>query len=85
VRYTITIADDVDAKLRERARATGTPADVYLQQIVQSVLDQPTLREILAPVHQEYVKSGMSEGDLDLILSDAMDESRRERHSRRRA
>ncbi len=85
MRYTITISPDTDTKLQERARAHGTPAEAYLQELVQHALDRPSLRETLAPIHQEFLRSGMSEGELDVLLSDAMEESRRERRARRGA
>ena len=85
MRYTITIPADAEAKLQEQARAKGMPADKYIQQLVEHALDKPSLREVLAPIHQEFLDSGMTEQELDVILSDALEASRRERRARRGA
>jgi predicted transcriptional regulator len=85
MRYTINLPDEAAAKLQERAQANSTSTDVYIEQIVQDALTKPTLREILAPIHQEFLESGMSEGELDSVLQDALQQSRHERHVRKGA
>jgi hypothetical protein len=85
MRYTITLPDETEAKLQERARSSGTSADAYLQQLVQTALAKPTLREILAPIHQEFVASGMSDDELDSVLSEAIEQSRLARRTRKGA
>ena len=85
MRYTITIPEEADAKLKERAHANGTPADAYIEQIVQTALAKPTLREILAPIHQEFLESGMSEKELDSTLSEALEQARQERRAKQGA
>ena len=77
--YTIKLPEAADAKLQERARANHTTADAYLEQMVADALSKPTLREILEPVHQEFQQSKMSEKELDETLSEAINESRRNR------
>lgn len=85
MRYVINISDAVNAKLVERAHATGAPADEYIEQVLQSALAKPTLREILAPVHQDVESSAMTEGELDSTLTEALQQSRRERRAQRGA
>jgi Arc/MetJ-type ribon-helix-helix transcriptional regulator len=80
------LPEDLKAKAEARAAETGHPSvQEYLQSLIEADADQPTLREILAPVHQEFLDSGMSETDLERILGDALAESRRERRARRGA
>jgi len=79
MRYTINIPPDIESRLQERARASGTPADIYIQDLVQSALARPTLHEVLAPIHQDFLASGMTEDELNSILTQAIDESRRHR------
>jgi hypothetical protein len=40
-----------------------------------------SLRDILAPIHEDFRKSGMSEQELDLLIDEAMSEARAARKS----
>ncbi len=42
-------------------------------------LAEMNLRTILAPVHEDFRKSGMTDTELDAFLEDALSESRTER------
>lgn len=64
------------------ARATEKGQDVanYLRTLVEEDLKQsPTLSQILAPVHEDFRKSGMTDQELDILLEGELAEVRKER------
>ncbi|MGA2229566.1 MAG: hypothetical protein ABSH22_01455 [Tepidisphaeraceae bacterium] len=58
---TISIPDNVAAKLRERASASGEPVPAYTLKLVEQAIQGPTLEELLAPIQADFARSGMSE------------------------
>jgi hypothetical protein len=60
----LNISPDVEAKLRERAAASGEPADVYASKVLAEAVTAPTIDELLAPVRQQVAASRMSEEEL---------------------
>jgi hypothetical protein len=68
----------------ERAQSAGLPRDAYIRAVLISVVgSKPTIDEILAPFRDQVADSGISDQELDRILSEARDESYRERTARR--
>ena len=68
---------DAEAKLRERARAAGKDPETFALDAVLEMLHGPrTLAEILAPVHEEFRRSGMSEQELQALCKQARAETR---------
>lgn len=66
-----------EAKLRERAAEAGKDPEAYARDAVLEKLEGPrTLADILAPVHQEFRRSGMSEKELEALCEQALAESR---------
>ena len=61
---TISLPDDVAAKLRERAIAQGQDIPVYASQLVEQAIKSPTIDEILAPVRKDFAESGMTEAQI---------------------
>jgi hypothetical protein len=60
---TISIPDDVGAKLRERADALGEAVPRYAARLVEQAVRTPTLDELLAPVQADFARSGMSDDE----------------------
>jgi hypothetical protein len=60
----ISIPDDVAAKLRERAFASGQALPTYTSKLVEQAVRSPTLDELLAPVQADFARSGMTEDEL---------------------
>jgi len=58
---TISIPDDVAAKLEERAASAGTTAPAYTAQLIAESVNKPGIDEILAPVRADFAKTGMTE------------------------
>lgn len=81
---TISLSPSTEAKLRERASASGRPADEYAAQLIESAVNQPSLDELLAPVREQFARSGMSEEELSDLLEEVKHEARAERRKARR-
>jgi hypothetical protein len=79
---TVHFPADLEKKLLARAAATGKAVDALVREAVEEKLQQalPSFQEILAPVHDDFRKSGMTEGELDTLLKDTLAQVRRERH-----
>jgi hypothetical protein len=58
---TISIPDDVAARLQKRAAVSGQSLPVYTAKLVADTVTKPTIDEILAPVREDFAASGMSE------------------------
>ena len=80
---TITLPPATEAWLQAQAKATGKDVGALVVESVEArqSMAQMSLREILAPVHADFHKSGMSEAELDMLLSDELAESRAERNA----
>ncbi len=82
---TIDLLPEEERRLQERAAQRGQDLTAYLRQIIREDLDTPTpqdegtFAEILAPIHEDFRKSGMTEADLDALLEEAIGEPRAER------
>lgn len=73
----LNLGPDAEAKLRERAAAAGKDPETFALDAVLEKLHGPgTLAEILAPVHEEFRRSGMSERELEALCEQARAESR---------
>ncbi len=82
---TIDLSPDESRRLQARAAEIGQDTTAYLRRLIREALDAeptPTNRtfaEILAPVHDAYDESGMTEAERDTVLSEALEEARAER------
>jgi hypothetical protein len=78
----IALAPELEQKLRDRAAAAGVDADTFAREAIEEKLNGPkTLREILAPLHQEFRENPMSAENLDHVIDECRDEVWRERQS----
>jgi predicted transcriptional regulator len=83
---TIDLSPDEERRLQQRAEEAGQEPAVYLQCAIRRLLDFPatsgrSFAEILAPIHEDFRRSGMSEAELDALLEDAICSSRSEPHA----
>jgi plasmid stability protein len=78
---TINLPQATEDRLRARAAATGKDMDTLVVEAVDASLaiSELNLRTILAPVHEDFRTSGMTELELDEILNEALMESRADR------
>ena len=68
---TITLPPATEERLRAEAAATGKDVAALVVEAVETrlSLSQIRLRDILAPVHEDFKKSGMTEAELDELLT----------------
>lgn len=81
---TIDLPASVEEKLRAHAAATGKKIETVVVEAVEAklTLSKISLREILAPIHDDFKKSGMSEQELDHLIQESIAETRAARHSK---
>lgn len=80
---TITLPPETEERLRAQSTATGKDISTLVVEAVEARLSvsQLSLREILAPVHADFQRSGMTEASLDTLLEESRDAARAERRS----
>ena len=80
---TITLPPATEERLKAQAEATGKNISTLVVEAVEArlSLSQLSLRDILAPAHGDFQRSGMTEGELDELLQNSFDEARSERKS----
>ncbi len=65
------IPSEVLRALTERAHEQGkTPADYVRELIEADILASQPLAEILAPIREDFVKSGMTEDEFDALIEE---------------
>jgi hypothetical protein len=80
---TITLPPATEDRLRAQAQATGKDINTLVIEAVEARLSLASLsfRNILAPVHEDFRKSGMTDTELDALLGEALTETRAARKS----
>jgi hypothetical protein len=75
---TITLTPATEDRLRAEAEATGKSIGTLIVEAVEARLSltQLGLRDILAPAHTDFQRSGMTEPELDRLLQETLDQSR---------
>ena len=79
---TVTISTEAEAKLNAKAAAAGVDVATFAANTLERVASKPTLDEVLAPLRDEFDRSGMTEDELTDLLEQAKHEARAERHAR---
>ncbi len=81
---TITLPPATEERLRAQSEATGKNISTLVVEAVEARLSlaQLSLRDILAPAHADFQRSGMTEAELQTLLQESLDESRSERRHR---
>ncbi|HET6878838.1 MAG TPA: hypothetical protein VFI31_01635 [Pirellulales bacterium] len=80
---TINLPPAAEEHLRAQAEATGKNISALVVEAVEAQLALAKLRfrDILAPVHAEFHRSGMSEAELNTLLEESLEQARSERRS----
>ncbi|MCK6484545.1 MAG: hypothetical protein L6R00_10480 [Phycisphaerae bacterium] len=82
----VSLSPDTEAKLRERAAASGKDVVAYVVEAVEEKLRTPaSLAELLAPIHAATRQSGMSEDEIDTLIEETRDEVHAEKQGRKKA
>ena len=74
-----------EARLVIKAKDAGVDLPTYVERVLRAEISRPPLTDILKPVQDAFVDSGMSEEDLSELLVRAKKEMRADRRSRGRA
>lgn len=82
---TVEFSSETEDKLRAWAAATSQDVSTFVREAVEEKLQAglPTFQRILAPVHEEFRRSGMREQELDDLLEATLAGVRKERRDRR--
>ena len=79
---TIQLPREDEALLAMKAKHAGVDLPTYVERVLKAEMSRPPLDEILKPVQEAFVESGMSEDDLSELLVRAKKEMRADRRSR---
>lgn len=76
----IALSREEESRLRERTERRGVSVERYVQGLVEKDLSKrPSLKQILAPLHADFRRSGMTDEDLEMLLEEARQEAWEER------
>jgi hypothetical protein len=78
----ISISDQAEAKLKERAAAEGKEPTAYAAELIEDVVMKPRMEEMLAPLRKQVAESGMTDAQLDGFYEGLRDEVWAERQGR---
>jgi predicted transcriptional regulator len=82
---TITLTPEEERKLADLARASGKDPAAHAHDVVTAYLNganqqgTKSFEEILAPIWEGWHRSGMSDGEVDGLFEQELQEARRER------
>ena len=77
----VTLPPATEKRLLAESEATGKNINTLIVAAVEArlSLSDLSLRDILAPAHADFQRSGMAEAELEAFLQESLDESRTER------
>jgi hypothetical protein len=77
---TLRLSPEEEKKLMERASESGQDVTSYVQRLIARDIERAeTFAELLAPIHEDFRKSGMTEEELETLLESELAEARKER------
>ncbi len=65
---TITVPEEVERVLEQRAAASGQEVKEFVEDMVKNQALRPTLDETLRPVREGFAECGMTEDELDELI-----------------
>ena len=72
----VPISAEAEAKLKAKAQAAGVDIATFAARTLERVAARPSLDEVLAPLREEFDRSGMTEEELTDLLEEAKHEMR---------
>lgn len=83
---TINLPQATIEKLQAQAAASGKDVETFVREAVETKLAVTgrSFRDIMAPVHEEFRNSGMSQEELAALVDEAVAETRAERKASQR-
>lgn len=76
---TIDISKEAETRLKQQAESNGKAFDVFVSEMVERGAKEPTWAELVAPIHAETKKLGITEAELDELIDTELAAVRRER------
>lgn len=77
------IPEELLRRLDERVRDVGTDREQYIRDLLARDLERPSsLRELFAPVREDFVASGMTGDELEALIEECREEAYQERLAR---
>jgi len=81
----IDLSPEIEAKLYERAAASGKDVPTLVREAVEEKMRLPqSFSELLAPIHEATRKSGLTEDRLADLVGESRDEAFAEHQAQRR-
>ncbi len=72
------LSPEEERRLLERATESGQDVVSYVQRLIQRDIEHPsTLRKLVAPIHEDFRGSGMTEEELEEFLKGELGEVRK--------
>jgi hypothetical protein len=81
VSLTIELPTEDEARLAVKAKNAGVDLPTYVERLLKAEISRPALEDVLKPVQDAFIESGMSEDDLSQLLVRAKKEMRADRRS----
>ena len=79
----ISVPPESEARLKQRAAASGQDVSTFVSQLVRQLFDVPrSLEELSGPIQERFAASGMSEEELGEELERAKHAARADRRAR---
>lgn len=82
---TIALPPEEQKKLADKAAASGRHISEYVHELIKRDIEQPSLAELFAPVHEAVRNSRVTAEELDSLIEESIGEARRERNAKRTA
>lgn len=83
---TLSLSPEEERKLLERASESGQDVTSYVRHLIRRDISKPAyLGEILAPVREDFRRSGATEDELARLIEEARDEVWQEKRGERSA
>jgi hypothetical protein len=82
---TVKFTQEEEARIKKRAAAECTDVEAFVHEAAIHRATLPTLDEILAPIHAETERMGMTEEEIERFVDRAVEEARAERRARKSA
>ena len=79
---TISVAPNIEGILAQKAAAEGQNIKEFIESLVEKQAVRRSLDEVLAPMREDFAKSGMTEDDLDELIKTERRAMREERQAK---
>jgi hypothetical protein len=79
----IPLPPDIEARLRERAKANGEDVSACAARLLEDALSAASVDELLAPFRRQVDQSGITDDELDRLGEELRDEVWREGQARK--